>query len=55
MLFNLENCKVMHIGYGNDLAPYYMSNKLLSVVNEELDLGVIVQDDLKSTKQCAVL
>jgi ribonucleases P/MRP protein subunit RPP40 len=53
MLFNVDKCKVMHVGYGNGKASYDMNGVALREVTEELDLGVIVQDNLKCTKQCA--
>ena len=53
MLFNLDKCKVMHFGKHNDKELYFMGNTCLSPVVEEKDLGVIIQDDLKISKQCA--
>ncbi|MGE5822000.1 MAG: RNA-directed DNA polymerase [Nitrososphaerota archaeon] len=52
MLFNVDKCKVMHIGLGNGMAKYEMNGKYLEEVTEERDLGVIVQNDLKCSKQC---
>ena len=52
MLFNIEKCKVMHIGFNNRLYNYKMSDTILEEVKEERDLGVIVQDNLKWNKQC---
>jgi hypothetical protein len=52
MLFNVEKCKIMHFGKNNVKADYSMNGKILEVVNEERDLGVIVQDDLKVSQQC---
>ena len=53
MLFNIDKCKVMHFGNNNLHAVYTLGGKVLQVVDEEKDLGVIVQDDLKVSKQCA--
>ena len=53
MLFNIDKCKVMHFGNNNLHAVYTLGGKVLQVVEEERDLGVIVQDDLKVSKQCA--
>ena len=53
MLFNVEKCKVMHIGLRNQNTKYQMGGKELSEVTEERDLGVIVSKDLKVGKQCA--
>ena len=43
MLFNVDKCKVMHIGYKNVKATYEMNGKPLEEVTEERDLGVILQ------------
>jgi len=39
MLFNVDKCKVMHIGNNNGKAKYEMNSKLLEEVIEERDLG----------------
>ena len=51
MLFNVEKCKVMHIGHNNSKAQYVMNGHNLEEVIEERDLGVILQNDLKSRSQ----
>lgn len=53
MLFNVDKCRVMHLGYGNKNAEYTMNGRCLQAVTEEVDLGVIVQNDLKCAKHCA--
>ena len=53
MLFNVEKCKVMHIGLHNTKAEYSINGEVLKSVDEETDLGVIVQNDLKVAKQCS--
>ena len=52
MLFNMDKCKIMHIGYNNGTAKYEMNGKYLEEVIEERDLGVIIQSDLKCSSQC---
>ena len=49
MLFNVDKCKVMHMGYNNTCPEYFLngSGRKLESVSEEKDLGVIVSDDLK--------
>ena len=47
MLFNIEKCKVMHLGYNNPKADYVMGESVLQCVSEETELGVIVSDDFK--------
>ena len=55
MLFNYEKCKVglMHFGHKNTSPVYSMGGHVLEVCNSETDLGVIGQDDLKVSEQCA--
>jgi ribonuclease P/MRP protein subunit RPP40 len=53
MLFNVDKCKVMHFGYNNSKSTYGMNGKDLEEISEERDLGVIVQQDLKWSKQCS--
>ena len=47
MLFNVDKCRVMHIGNNNIKAKYEMNGKLLEEVTE-----VIMQNDLKCSSQC---
>jgi len=44
MQFNVDKCKVMHIGKHN---PESMANTELETVQEEKDLGVLISEDLK--------
>jgi hypothetical protein len=53
MLFNVEKCKVVYIRVGNGKAGYKMDGVQLQKVHEEMDLGVLVQDNLKCAQQCA--
>ena len=48
--FHVDKCGVMHYGRTNDNHSYKMNSKTLKVVNEERDLGIIFQDDLKFNK-----
>ena len=52
MLFNVDKCKGMHIGLNDNKANYEMNGKYLEEVTEERDLGVVLQNDLKCSKQC---
>jgi len=47
MLFNVDKCKVVCMGYNNQQANYAMDGNNLESVSEERDLGVIVSEDLK--------
>src|SRR5690349_2989857 len=52
--FNVDKCKVIHFGRNNPNTVYVLNNKTLKVVNDEKDLGIIVNQDLKVANQCAV-
>jgi len=39
MEFNIDKCKVMHIGNSNNNFQYFMDNNELAIVQEEKDLG----------------
>ena len=47
MLFNVEKCKVLHVGYNNMCASYFIGNTEIQSTDEETDLGVIVHKSLK--------
>ena len=52
MEFNLDKCKIMHIGYKNRKAAYDLFGRTLSTTDLEEDLGILISSDLKVTKQC---
>jgi len=51
MVFNVDKCKVMHVGNWEDSRIYYMEDRQLSVVSCEKDLGVWISADMKCFKQ----
>ena len=53
MRFNVDKCKVMHLGRGSLRGDYEMNGGMLGDVREERDLGVRITDDLKASAQCA--
>jgi len=53
MLFSVEKCKVMHMGYNNTCHRYSLNVSILESVSEEKDLGVHISNDLKWEKQCS--
>ena len=53
MFFNVDKCKVLHIGNRNVQASYTMNGKQLAKVEQEKDLGVVISSDLKPSKQCS--
>lgn len=59
MKFNVNNCKVMHIGRQNEGKVYQMKecigdDVLHKTMTEEKDLGIYITNDLKPFKQCQV-
>jgi hypothetical protein len=53
MSFNLEKCKVMHVGAHNPAFEYFMRGMRLEETEEERDIGVIVTKNLKPSAQCS--
>ena len=52
MRFNVEKCKVLHIGNNNVQAKYSMKNVPLASTEKEVDLGVVVSKELKPNQHC---
>ncbi len=52
MPFNLDKCKVMHIGQGNCRTSYSLLGRDIATTDLEKDLGVLISSDLKFSKQC---
>jgi len=52
MEFNVDKCKVMHVGNTDDSSAYYMEGSELTKVICEKDLGVWISDDMKCSMQC---
>ena len=52
MLFNLEKCKIMPFGYNNPNNNFLLGGHILETVDEEKDLSVMIQKDLKASSQC---
>ena len=50
--FNVDKCKVVHMGHKNINYRCTIDNGLMKMVFEEKDLFVIVTCDLKFHKQC---
>ena len=53
MVFNADKCKVLNFGHNNGQVHYVMDGNILESVEEEWDLGVIIQSNLKVDKQYA--
>ena len=52
MPFNLDKCKIMHIGHKNKNEKYELLGKEIESVQQEKDIGVVITNDLKSSNQC---
>ena len=52
MPFNVTKCKVMHIGYRNPNSEYSLLGNSIESTASEKDLGVVITNDLKFSKQC---
>ena len=50
MAFNVDKCKIMHLGYGNYKHEYNLGGQKLAETTEEKDLGVLIDNDLKFTR-----
>ena len=53
MSFNVEKCKIIHVGHNNPRKEYYMDGKALKEEKDEKDLGIFVESNMKPGKQCA--
>ena len=53
MQFNIKKCKVIHCGRNNPRIKYNMGGTELGQAREERDLGIIVDETLKPSRQCA--
>lgn len=51
--FNVGKCKVMHFGYSNPHYGYTMEGRELQEVNNEKDLGVLIDDKLMFSSHVA--
>ena len=52
MQFNVDKCKIMHIGRNNPQYEYKMGGKKLKPVEEEKDIGVTIHHSLKPSTHC---
>lgn len=42
MLFNVDKCKVMHFGVGNEIVQNFIDNRQMEVVVDERYLEIII-------------
>ena len=52
MQFNIDKCKIMHVGRNNPQHEYSMGGKILKTVDEEKDIGVTIHNSLKPSRHC---
>ena len=53
MPLNVKKCKVMHVGRTNQSIQYEINGEKIQTVEQEVDLGVIIKDNLKVDAQCS--
>ena len=52
MLFNVDKCSVLHLGYNNNEYDYKLECDVIRISATEKDLGVVIDRSGKFSEQC---